>query len=111
MCEVLTFDIPIKESVKGMKLLIPDLNAAVVSYRNSICRSRYDQGVRCFWEGDLEVVLDVEGKKIVLNDHDDRQHKKGYFTKSDHTYHFVGKSSKVVNKRDTFLVLEVQICR
>ncbi|QIN54538.1 hypothetical protein [Cedratvirus kamchatka] len=117
MCEVLEFEIPIRETIKGTKLLIPGLEATVFSYRNSICPSRYGQGIRCFWEGDLEVVLEVDSsgtgsgkRRITLNDHDARKNNESYHRSNNYDYRFFGSKSKVVNKKDTFLIFEIEIC-
>ena len=117
MCEILEFEIPINEFIKGTKLLIPGLDVTVFSYRNSICPSRYGQGIRCFWEGDLEVVLEVDShsagsgkRRITLNDHDARQNKQNYYRSDKHSYRFFGSESKIVNKVHTFLIMKVEIC-
>jgi|SRR5579863_6384158 hypothetical protein len=48
----------------------PNLTGTYISFRNSLCPSRYDSSIRCFWEGDLEVVVKLNGKEITINDHD-----------------------------------------
>ena len=110
MCEILEYEIPIRQGIEGTKLLIPDLDVTILSYQNNLCPSNYKPKVLCFWEGDLEVVLQVEDKTITLNDHDERNSKQDYYNTNTHNYTFKGLGPKVVDRRDTFLIAQVKVC-
>ncbi|SOB74035.1 hypothetical protein BQ9231_00152 [Cedratvirus lausannensis] len=110
MCEILEFEIPLKDGIKGTKLLIPGLDVSIVSYRSSLCPSNYNKSIVCFWEGDLEVVLQVGNKTITLNDHDKKNNKEHHYNTNTHEYIFKGLGPKVVKMKDTFLIAEVKVC-
>lgn len=46
----------------------PDLKAKYIKYQNNICSS-----IHCAWEGDLQIVLEINGKEIIINDRDLRK--------------------------------------
>lgn len=58
----------------------PNLTGTYISFKNNLCPSHYNSSIRCFWEGDLEVVVRLNGKQITINDHD---YKRGKFSVVD----------------------------
>lgn len=102
----------LNKNLLGHKLnieIFPELNIIYGDYQNNLCLSRYDSGVRCVWEGDIKVTLIVNGKTIVLNDHDTRHnivHKVGQ-------YEFQGDNPIVENRsRDhTYLIFTIRKCK
>lgn len=49
---------------------INDVKGKYISYKNSLCNKIGSPKVFCFWEGDLEIKLILNGKEIIINDHD-----------------------------------------
>ena len=55
---------------------LPELNVVYQAFENRLCSTRYgSSGPKCFWEGDLEITLNINGHIITINDHDKKQHK------------------------------------
>jgi predicted secreted protein len=88
--------------------IFPDLNIIYKGYQNNLCISRYTDA-RCVWEGDLEVTLLINGKTVILNDHDKR---KGIIYKVGN-YEFQGDHALVIDRsRDkTYLVFTIHKCK
>lgn len=51
--------------------LAPGVDAEILNERVSLCHTSRQQTHRCFWEGDLELTLLIQGRKVVINDHDE----------------------------------------
>lgn len=83
----------------------PELDIIYMGYRNSLCPSRYNSDIRCFWEGDLEIYLLVNGKLITINDHDKRKLEMNNVD----GYIFEGIGVKVINRSRDQTYLEFQI--
>lgn len=89
-----------------------DINIKYVSYREKLCPSQYDNSIRCFWEGDLEITLNVNGKDIVINDHDQRKGKISMIGTRNAVYQFQGLGPRIVNndENQTYLVFKITKC-
>ncbi len=60
--------------------LAPGIYAKVLDERVSLCHTSKKQTHVCFWEGDCQVELSINGKRITINDHDEDKGKRSYFT-------------------------------
>lgn len=70
--------------------LAPNIFAVVVRERVSLCRTSRKQTHSCFWEGDCEVELDIDGQTVIINDHDEKKDKRNYFVYNRRIYYVVG---------------------
>lgn len=110
MCEVHKYKLQISDSLNGSHLdfkQFPELQVIYLSSQNSLCPSNYSNIV-CFWEGDINLTLEVNGEKITLNDHDKKNDRK--IKVQD--YEFQGLEPIVENrsKDQTYLVLSIKKC-
>jgi hypothetical protein len=85
----------------------PNLNGQYLNYNNSICPSRYNSNIKCFWEGDLSITLIFNGKEITINDHD---YKSGKFSIVN-DYIIQGLRSVINNKSEEETFLEFRITK
>lgn len=72
MSNIHEYQLQISDKLFGRKLSFqdfPDLDVVYVSSQNNLCPSNYSDAM-CIWEGDLDVVLQVNGEQVMLNDHD-----------------------------------------
>lgn len=101
--------LPIDENIIGEKLYLdefPELKITVLGLRNRLCPSYRNPNIKCFWEGDLEVVLNVNGKEIIINDHDSRRGVRHDFAVNSTIYMFRGLRPEV-RGHDIYLVFSV----
>lgn len=70
--------------------LAPNIFAYVVSERVSLCHTKKSTKRVCFWEGDCEVTLDINGQKVTVNDHDEKKGTRSYFVCDGISYYVVG---------------------
>lgn len=84
----------------------PELKGTYIEFRNSLCPSQYDSSIVCFWEGDLEAKLLLNGKEISVNDHD---YKRTKFSIVDN-YIIRGLGPIVINrsKDETYLKFSIR---
>lgn len=85
----------------------PELKVSYLSVRNSLCQSRYNKEIRCVWEGDLEVALNVNGEAVRVNDHDARNDVKARVG----DYGFQGESVYVKDNDVNLTYLVFSVCR
>lgn len=114
MCETLKYKIKIGEELRGRQIDLtrsPELNIIYLQSENNLCPSNYSSAV-CFWEGDLSVVLSINGEKITLNDHDQKRGTKSIVKFGKYRYEFQGVAPHVENRsrNETYLIFSVTKC-
>lgn len=110
MCESHEYKLLISDKLKGENLEFldfPQLNVIYVKGQNNLCPSNYSSAV-CVWEGDLQLTLRVNGKEIILNDHDHRKQNKNIVGK----YELQGIRAVVDNRsrEETYLIFSIKKC-
>ena len=110
--------------IGGTVSIAPGLDLILVSEDNSLCPSRYNSTIMCFWEGSLSVTFRVPGKEfpIIVSDHDLKPnaitHGEGVtgpqwttFSVGDDTYRIIGTASRVEEKMKDMTFLQYRVTR
>lgn len=106
-----TYSLLAREDQIGHLLRLDDFPELIIKYidfRNNLYSSNYNSSITCFWEGDLEITLDVNGYPVTLNDQGrDESHN---VISGGYKYIFQGLNPEVVNSsRDqTYLTFRVK---
>lgn len=107
------FELPARDDFIGKNFIYNDLNIKYVSYKINLCPSQYTSyTMTCFWEGDLEITLNVNGKEITINDHDQQKSKTSMIATQNTIYQFQGLTSIIINKdkNQIYLVFKITKC-
>ncbi len=107
------YQILISDKVKTITLKeLPQLNIKYISAKNELCGSAFGEGMMCFWEGSVEVELEVNGLTITVNDHDSRN---GIISRivGDPTYEIQGLRSIVIDqdRNKTYIVIQIKVLK
>lgn len=62
-----------KSNIGNTVELAPGISAVVLDEKVSLCHTSKDSTHMCFWEGDCEFTVDIDGQRVTVNDHDDQE--------------------------------------
>ena len=114
MCDEQQFSIRVGDSNARQLHLgaFPELAIVYLRSENNLCASRFGVKLMCFWEGDLNVTLEVDGKEIIVNDHDQKNSVSQTIQTDDYSYVFQGIEAIVErqSREHTYLLFSVRRC-
>ena len=107
------YKLPVRKDFINKIIEVPDFPELQIRYldaENNLCPSHYNGNIRCFWEGDLNVTLDVNGNQITINDHDQKKGNVNIVSVHDVQYIFQGIRPHIINdSRDqTYLIFTIK---
>ena len=111
MCDIHEYEVLINNKFNNTKIDLPeypDLNITYINSENNLCASNYFPLIVCIWEGDISLTLDINNKRITLNDHDKRNNKSHQMD----DYEFQGIEPIVENqsKDQTYIRFSIKKC-
>ena len=114
MCDSYEYRVKISDRLEGQEIKLrnfPELEIVYVHGENHLCPSNYTDVV-CFWEGDLTLVLSMNGREITLNDHDHSKGEQSDIETDEYRYTFQGIAPEVENRSrdETYLIFSVKRC-
>jgi predicted secreted protein len=114
MCESFEYEVKISKQLDGQALKLknfPELMITYVKGENHLCPSNYRDTV-CFWEGDITLTLEVNGRPVTLNDHDKRKNNESRLETDKYKYSLQGIGPLVENRsrEETYLIFSVERC-
>lgn len=70
MNKVKYYDFEIVKDCGTYRTVVDDMDIKYMGCQNSLCPSRYNKNIVCFWEGELKIELYINSQHVILNDHD-----------------------------------------